>query len=158
MRSLARARRWRLAAAAALVACLVATDGFAIEMFTYFGDGSRIGLPSLEVPIEAYPGIPLRSDRLRARRRAMRIGPGAAVLVGPAGSAPGITIRSMPTVHSTTTPAHQALPDVVAGEPVDAPRPLAAPEPVAAPASEPPIAPEPEDEAPPAPVSPPSGS
>lgn len=40
----------------------------AIEMFTNFGDGSRIGLPSLEVPIEAYPGIPLRSDRIRARR------------------------------------------------------------------------------------------
>jgi len=40
----------------------------AVEMFTYFGDGSSIGLPSLEVPIEAYPGIPLRSDRLRARR------------------------------------------------------------------------------------------
>ena len=39
-------------------------------MFTFFGDGSRVGLPSLEVPIEAYPGIPLRSDRLRARRRA----------------------------------------------------------------------------------------
>jgi hypothetical protein len=38
-------------------------------MFTYFGDGSRIGLPSLEVPIEAYPGIPLRSDRIRARNR-----------------------------------------------------------------------------------------
>ena len=54
------------------------TELRAIEMFTYFGDGSRIGLPSLEVPIEAYPGIPLRSDRLRARRRAMRSGPMAA--------------------------------------------------------------------------------
>ena len=41
-------------------------------MFTFYGDGSRVGLPSLEVPIEAYPGIPLRSDRLRARRRARR--------------------------------------------------------------------------------------
>lgn len=39
----------------------------AIEMFTFFGDGSRIGLPNLEVPIEAYPGIPLRSDRIRMR-------------------------------------------------------------------------------------------
>ena len=38
-----------------------------IEMFTFFGDGSRIGLPSLEVPVEAYPGIPLRSDRIRMR-------------------------------------------------------------------------------------------
>jgi len=43
----------------------------AIEMFTFYGDGSRIGLPSLEVPIEAYRGIPLRSDRIRARNRAM---------------------------------------------------------------------------------------
>jgi len=47
---------------------MLATPAFAVEMFTYFGDGSHIGLPSLEVPIEAYPGIPLRSDRLRARR------------------------------------------------------------------------------------------
>jgi hypothetical protein len=52
------------------IACLVtvafalsAGEGRAIEMFTFFGDGSRIGLPSLEVPIEAYRGIPLRSDR-----------------------------------------------------------------------------------------------
>lgn len=42
--------------------------GLAIEMFTFFGDGSRIGLPSLEVPVEAYPGIPLRSDRIRMQR------------------------------------------------------------------------------------------
>lgn len=52
---------------AATVAAVVAPAS-AVEMFTYFGDGSHIGLPSLEVPIEAYPGIPLRSDRLRARR------------------------------------------------------------------------------------------
>lgn len=64
----------------------------AIEMFTFYGDGSRIGLPSLEVPIEAYPGIPLRSDRLRARRRAQR-NPGTNVRVGPPG---GVTIRAMP--------------------------------------------------------------
>ena len=44
----------------------------AIEMFTYFGDGSRIGLPSLEVPVQAYPGIPLRSDRIRARSRSQQ--------------------------------------------------------------------------------------
>ena len=49
-----------------------AAETRAIEMFTFFGDGSRIGLPSLEVPVEAYPGIPLRSDRIRARRRGMR--------------------------------------------------------------------------------------
>jgi len=71
-----------------------------IEMFTYYGDGSRIGLPSLEVPIEAYPGIPLRSDRMRARRRAAQAGPGAAVRLGPSGlpTRPGgIIIRAMPT-------------------------------------------------------------
>ncbi len=64
-----------LRARACLVAVavgLAATEGRAIEMFTFFGDGSRIGLPSLEVPIEAYPGIPLRSDRLRAQRAARR--------------------------------------------------------------------------------------
>jgi hypothetical protein len=73
-----------------------ATEARAIEMFTFFGDGSRIGLPSLEVPVEAYPGIPLRSDRLRARRRAARLGPAAAVPVGPSGTPRGITIRAMP--------------------------------------------------------------
>jgi hypothetical protein len=73
----------------------------AIEMFTYFGDGSRIGLPSLEVPIEAYPGIPLRSDRIRARNRAMmmRRGMPAQPAAGQAGTIQpgrGITIRTMP--------------------------------------------------------------
>jgi hypothetical protein len=73
----------------------------AIEMFTYFGDGSRIGLPSLEVPIEAYPGIPLRSDRIRARNRAMmmRRGMSAQPAAGQAGTIQpgrGITIRTMP--------------------------------------------------------------
>ncbi len=73
----------------------------AIEMFTYFGDGSRIGLPSLEVPIEAYPGIPLRSDRIRARNRAMMMRRGmpaqpAAGQAGPLQPARGITIRTMP--------------------------------------------------------------
>jgi len=72
-----------------------------IEMFTYFGDGSRIGLPSLEVPIEAYPGIPLRSDRIRARNRAMmmRRGMPAQPAGGQAGTIQpgrGITIRTMP--------------------------------------------------------------
>ena len=70
-------------------------EAAAIEMFTYFGDGSRIGLPSLEVPIEAYPGIPLRSDRLRARRRAMRMGPVSGQGV-PRGPSQTITIRAMP--------------------------------------------------------------
>lgn len=73
----------------------------AIEMFTYFGDGSRIGLPSLEVPIEAYPGIPLRSDRIRARNRAMMMRrgmptPPAAGQAGTLQPARGITIRTMP--------------------------------------------------------------
>jgi hypothetical protein len=73
----------------------------AIEMFTYFGDGSRIGLPSLEVPIEAYPGIPLRSDRIRARNRAMMMRRGMPAQSGmpPAEQpAPGVTIRSMPVL------------------------------------------------------------
>ena len=83
---------------AAFVA-LLPTAASGIEMFTYFGDGSRIGLPSLEVPVEAYPGIPLRSDRLRARRRAMQAGPGSAVRLGPTGvptKPGGIMIRAMP--------------------------------------------------------------
>ena len=154
MRPLARARRRLSLAGAAVAACLACADGFAIEMFTYFGDGSRIGLPNLEVPIEAYPGIPLRSDRLRARRRAMRTGPGAAVTVGPPGYARGITIRSMPTGQPIqANPAGPAVPAVVSEEAIPTPGP------VAPAAQEPPVAPEPaEDEAPPAPVSPPSGS
>jgi hypothetical protein len=85
--------------------CLLgmSSPALAIEMFTFFGDGSRIGLPSLEVPIEAYPGIPIRSDRLRARRRALRGGPGTAVRIGPPGYARGITIRAMPTAPGGTS-------------------------------------------------------
>lgn len=91
--SSARVRGTKWMAAVCLVAAFApAPQARAIEMFTFFGDGSRVGLPSLEVPIEAYPGIPLRSDRIRARRRAMQ-NPGQAVRVGPPG---GITIRSMP--------------------------------------------------------------
>jgi len=71
-------------------------DAAGIEMFTYFGDGSRIGLPSLEVPIEAYPGIPLRSDRLRARRRAQAAAPAAAAGVVPPGVPRGMAIRALP--------------------------------------------------------------
>jgi len=78
-----------------------AADVHAIEMFTFFGDGSRVGLPSLEVPIEAYPGIPLRSDRIRARNRAMmmrRGGPVQPAVNQPGTMQParGITIRTMP--------------------------------------------------------------
>jgi len=86
---------WLLVASALFIAAATG-ESQGIEMFTYFGDGSRIGLPSLEVPIEAYPGIPLRSDRLRARRRAMRMGAGAVVATPQPGQAPGITIRTMP--------------------------------------------------------------
>jgi len=83
----------------AAVAASLPEAASGIEMLTYFGDGSRIGLPNLEVPVEAYPGIPLRSDRLRARRRAMQAGPGAAVRLGPPGvptKPGGIIIRAMP--------------------------------------------------------------
>ena len=79
----------------------------AIEMFTYFGDGSRIGLPSLEVPIEAYPGIPLRSDRIRARNRAMQMRRGMPApqqgqrVMQPAS---GITIRTMPRLEQQGIP------------------------------------------------------
>jgi len=110
MRPLARARRRLSLAGAAVAACLACADGFAIEMFTYFGDGSRIGLPNLEVPIEAYPGIPLRSDRIRARNRAMQMrrrGTPAPV-PGQTQIAPGISIRTMPGFEAETvvpTPA-----------------------------------------------------
>ncbi len=77
----------------------------AIEMFTYFGDGSRIGLPSLEVPIEAYPGIPLRSDRIRARNRAMQMQRGAPPQPGQVlRPASGITIRTMPQLEQQAVP------------------------------------------------------
>lgn len=98
----ARIARQRPAAMLVLI-CAVghASAARAIEMFTYFGDGSRIGLPNLEVPIEAYPGIPLRSDRIRARNRAAMMRRG--MPTQPAGGRPaamqparGITIRTMP--------------------------------------------------------------
>ena len=113
----------RLATLAVAAVAFSAADCPAIEMFTYFGDGGRIGLPSLEVPIEAYPGIPLRSDRLRARRRAMRMGPGAAVRIGPPGYARGITIRAMPPAGQ---PAMVSPPQTVPTQ-----KPTAAPEPPA---------------------------
>jgi len=100
MHPTASALQRHIAATAACLALLLVQAGRApqaeaIEMFTFFGDGSRVGLPSLEVPIEAYPGIPLRSDRLRARNRAAaaRRGGTSGESVAPG----GITIRSMPT-------------------------------------------------------------
>lgn len=98
-------------ARAALVTALVtlaSAESSAIEMFTYFGDGSRIGLPSLEVPVEAYPGIPLRSDRLRARRRAMRMGTPAATAGRQAGPSQTITIRAMPEAVEAPRPTPAA--------------------------------------------------
>lgn len=100
----------RAAVLSLLVVSLAASprDVRAIEMFTYFGDGSRIGLPSLEVPIEAYPGIPLRSDRIRARNRAMMMRRGMPAQQGmpPAAQpASGVTIRSMPVLEQDRIPA-----------------------------------------------------
>ncbi|MEX0669679.1 MAG: hypothetical protein WD060_04375 [Pirellulales bacterium] len=113
--------RLRLISCAAILAVMV-SDCLAIEMFTYFGDGSRVGLPSLEVPIEAYPGIPLRSDRIRARRRALRAGPDTAVPVGPGTPiSRGITIRAMPS-GPVAAPATVTAPAPKA-EPIAAPRP-----------------------------------
>lgn len=86
---------------AGLISTLTAVPSHGIEMFTFFGDGSRIGLPSLEVPIEAYRGIPLRSDRIRARNRAMQAGrrqPG------------GITIRRDPTLQAMPQPTPRQVP------------------------------------------------
>lgn len=88
----------------------------AIEMFTFFGDGSRVPLPSLETPIEAYPGIPLRSDRLRAKRRAQR----ASFTTAPHGGVPGgITIRAMPPLAAPDPDV--TLEPAPAAEPVPAP-------------------------------------
>jgi hypothetical protein len=106
-----RCLRARTLVVVAMVAITTAAgDCGAIEMFTYFGDGSRIGLPSLEVPIEAYPGIPLRSDRIRARRRAMRPAPNAS-MQAPRGTpiGNGMSIRAMPTA-----PAPAPIPEPIA--------------------------------------------
>jgi len=105
-------RGWPLRArwltGATLLSLFLVLPARAIEMFTYFGDGSRIGLPSLEVPVQAYPGIPLRSDRIRARSRAQQLRRAAASQPGvaPAGDGlpgipgGGITVRPMaPPVH-----------------------------------------------------------
>ena len=119
----------RISLVAFVTVAILAAESRAIEMFTYFGDGSRIGLPNLEVPIEAYPGIPLRSDRIRARRRAMQSG--SAVRVGPGTPVGSVTIRPMPTrsMPSRSMPT-TTMPETVAqpvAEPIPAPRPQAAP-------------------------------
>jgi len=115
-RSLYRSNRWASIRRAGLTAVTAAVAAAApicqgIEMFTYYGDGSRIGLPSLEVPIEAYRGIPLRSDRLRARRAAQR-NPGTSVQAGTPGMprepasrmTGGMTVRTMPQLSAPAGP------------------------------------------------------
>jgi hypothetical protein len=92
---------------------LAAADVHAIEMFTFFGDGSQIGLPRLEVPVEAYPGIPLRSDRIRARRRAAR--PAAAARGGRTATVGSVTLREVPTGPTAATAPAGDIP--VAPEP-----------------------------------------
>ena len=109
----------------ALVATLAAAPCPAIEMFTFFGDGSRIGLPSLEVPIEAYRGIPLRSDRLRARRESRQIPGGKPI---PAASA--ATIRVVPETEEPFVTDHP-FPGPQPRQPASAPEPPVAPEPPA---------------------------
>ena len=113
----------RVSIVALFMVATLATESQAIEMFTFYGDGSRIGLPNLEVPIDAYPGIPLRSDRIRARRRAMQTG--SAVRVGPGTPVGSVTIRPMPTRSMPTT----SMPDTVeqpGAEQIPTPRPQAA--------------------------------
>ena len=115
----------RISLVAIVAVAILAAESRAIEMFTFYGDGSRIGLPNLEVPIEAYPGIPLRSDRIRARRRAMQTG--SAVRVGPGTPMGSVTIRPMPTrsMPSRSMPT-TSMPEAVAqpvAEPIPAPRP-----------------------------------
>ena len=105
--SLAARGRARAPMLAAALLLAWGSDCAAIEMFTYFYDGSRIGLPSLEVPVEAYPGIPLRSDRIRARRRAMRSGPTRET---PPGQPGGMTIKVMPTLPTPPEPPIPAAP------------------------------------------------
>ena len=89
-------RRWsrvaRWSAGTALLSLCLVLPARAIEMFTYFGDGSRIGLPSLEVPVQAYPGIPLRSDRIRARARAQQLRKAAANQSGGAAAGGAVAV------------------------------------------------------------------
>lgn len=108
-------RRGRWLTGATLLSLFLVLPARAIEMFTNFGDGSRIGLPSLEVPVQAYPGIPLRSDRIRARARAQQLRRAAASQPGvaPAGDGlPGIPGGGI-TVRPMVPPAH--VPSAVTG-------------------------------------------
>lgn len=117
--------RGRAIAAAGMLTLGLALPAGAIEMFTYFGDGSRIGLPSLEVPIQAYPGIPLRSDRIRARMRSSQARR-ASVEAATRGAAPapdgrvaipgsGITVRPMAPPPGIAPAAPQVTAPIPAG-------------------------------------------
>ncbi len=114
-------RRPALGAAVPVIVALVgsgiaAVSAPAIEMFTFFGDGSRIGLPSLEVPIEAYPGIPLRSDRIRARRGwrvpTTRTQPAMSAR-GPVGSATGTRAAGQPPAAGNRIPGQLGDPEPI---------------------------------------------
>jgi hypothetical protein len=127
-----------LAGAMALLVALAAVPCPAIEMFTFFGDGSRIGLPSLEVPVEAYRGIPLRSDRLRARRVTRR--PANAASTTPSGAMIQVIPETVvPNQSIDPPPAPRGIPRGTAGQPQGG-RPMP---PSAGPSSAGPIAPEP---------------
>ena len=137
-------RRWprggRWLTGATLLSLFLVLPARAIEMFTYFGDGSRIGLPSLEVPVQAYPGIPLRSDRIRARSRAQQLRRAAASQPGvaPAGDGlpgmPGGGITVRPMNPQPTSPSAAAGPARQGSGFPQAPAPLAVPSlPTAAP-------------------------
>lgn len=124
----------RYLAATTILSLLLVLPARGIEMFTYFGDGSRIGLPSLEVPVQAYPGIPLRSDRIRARARAQQLrrsGPVNQPDVAPAGDGlpgipgGGITVRPMAPPTGVSTPGSRTSPS--AGRFPPAPPPSGAP-------------------------------
>lgn len=137
------------AALAALLLAGLASECLAIEMFTFFGDGSRIGLPNLEVPVEAYPGIPLRSDRIRARRRAQRQPAPAPARTGQLPA--GVTLRAMPAPRPAPVPRQipagpQSATATARGRAVPA-RPVA-PSP-AKPVAPSPVAPSPADVLPP---------
>jgi len=137
-------RRWsrvaRWSAGTTLLSLCLVLPARAIEMFTNFGDGSRIGLPSLEVPVQAYPGIPLRSDRIRARARAQQLRKAAANQPASAAAGDGlpgipgggITVRPMvpqPKSSAGITPSTRApagfppppAPSAVSGQPVPLP-------------------------------------
>jgi len=116
----------RLATALTILVGLAALPCPAVEMFTFFGDGSRIGLPSLEVPVEAYPGIPLRSDRLRARRMGRRPAAG-----GPASTPSGAMVRVIPeTVVPQAVVPERVVPETRVRPPTTrGGRPPVAPEP-----------------------------